>query len=227
MKEMGRAAKELERDDGRAMEREADSKPQLLLPLAVESKANITAFKTWQESKIAFAFDTETTGLIENQTVKLDKLPEVIEFYGCLFDLETGWVFDEADWLIKPKGSLNLEETGLTTITPDMVEDKPNFAFYAHDIKLMLEQSELIIGHNLSFDKEMIDVEMRRLGMSVNWPRGLCTVEQTVHLKGFRLSLGALHEYLFGETFAGAHRAKVDVMATMRCAVELYKRGEL
>ena len=35
----------------------------------------------------AFIFDTETTGLVKNRTIKLDDQPEVIEFYGALVDL--------------------------------------------------------------------------------------------------------------------------------------------
>jgi DNA polymerase III alpha subunit (gram-positive type) len=177
--------------------------------------------------RVAVAFDTETTGLIDNQTIKIDKLPEVIEFYGCLFNLEDGAILEELDYLIKPKGSLNLEITKLKTINEDMVKDELPFTAYAKSIKSLLEKAPLVIGHNLSFDKEIIDVEMKRLGMNIDWPRGICTVEQTVYLKGFRLSLSALHELLFGEAFEGAHRAKVDVMATVRCACELYKRGDL
>lgn len=175
----------------------------------------------------AIAFDTETTGLIENQTVKIAKLPEVIEFYGCLFDPDTGEIEEEIDVLIKPKGSLNLEETKLKTINEEMLADKMPFSEYADKIKNLIEKGDIVIGHNLSFDMEMIDVEMKRLGKSINWPMGICTVEQTIHLKGFRLNLGALYEELFKESFEGAHRAKVDVMATVRCFIELYKRGDL
>lgn len=174
----------------------------------------------------AFAFDTETTGLIDNQTMKMDKLPEVIEFYGCAFDLTSGHIFNEVEWLIKPKRTHNPEETK-SVITVEMLEDKQPFEFYAQQLKDIIEAESMVIGHNLAFDKEMIDIEMKRLGISINWPRGICTVEQTIHLKGMRLNLTNLHEFLFGLAFESAHRAKADANATMRCALELYKRGEL
>jgi hypothetical protein len=72
---------------------------------------------------------------------------------------------------------------------------------------------------------EMVDIEFERLGRKAPWPpRKVCTVEATVHLLGYRLSLQNLHKHLFGENFDEAHRAKVDVEALVRCCVELRKR---
>jgi hypothetical protein len=61
----------------------------------------------------------------------------------------------------------------------------------------------------------------------IKWPDKICTVEQTVHLKGYRVSLSVLHETLFGMPFTGAHRAKVDVSALLFICKELYRIGEL
>jgi DNA polymerase-3 subunit alpha len=73
----------------------------------------------------------------------------------------------------------------------------------------------------------MINNEMRRLGLTVAWPRVICTVEETEHLKGHRLKLSDLYELLFGEKFANAHDAKADVEALAKCYFELVKRGEI
>jgi hypothetical protein len=40
-----------------------------------------------------------------------------------------------------------------------------------------------------------------------------------------RLTLSNLHEHLFGEKFKDAHRARSDVMALVRVARELRRRG--
>lgn len=175
----------------------------------------------------AFAFDTETTGLVENRTVKDERLPEIIEFYGCEFNLKTGKIGKEVNLLIKPRKAITDEITNITGITNEMVAKAPPFLVASREIKRMIEAQSLILAHNLSYDKEMVNIEMDRIKEKMTWPRGLCTVEQTIHLKGFRLSLTNLHEYLFGEPFSGAHRAKVDVAAMVRCCVELHKRGEL
>lgn len=178
----------------------------------------------------ALLFDTETTGLIANGTVKLDKQPHIIEFYGCIADLKKGKVLSEVDTLIRPpKEELVTEEiTKITGIKWEQLKDAPTIDKVAGDIFKTLERAPILIGHNASFDREMIDIEAKRLNVKMKWPkRVICTVEQTIHLKGFRLSLSNLHEHLFGEKFEGAHRAKVDVMALLRCCKELFKKGML
>jgi hypothetical protein len=73
----------------------------------------------------------------------------------------------------------------------------------------------------------MVEIEMQRHGCDIIWPEKICTVEMTEHMDGFRLSLTALHEKLFGEAFKGSHRASADVHAMKRCYSELIKRGEI
>jgi DNA polymerase III epsilon subunit-like protein len=176
---------------------------------------------------IVFAFDTETTGLVENRTVKLDKQPEIIEFYGALVNLDTGKVLKEIDQLFKPSREISEEITKITGIDNDMVANSPPFKQFADVIKTLLQNAPAVLAHNLSFDIDMVELEMERLGKKVEWPHKICTVEQTKHLKGFRLKLSLLHEHLFGTPFSGAHRAKVDVEALIRCAVKLRAEGVL
>lgn len=179
-----------------------------------------------KKPSLAFAFDTETTGLIENVTVKDEKLPEVIDFYGCIFDMNSGKIVEELDILIQPSRPISEEITGITGITNDMVKNKKTFKHYSDSIKKIIEKSPLAIAHNAAYDQEMLNLEMDRIGQKIKWPRVICTVEQTMHLRGYRLSLTGLHEYLFDEGFPDAHRAKVDVLAQVKCIVELVKRGE-
>jgi DNA polymerase-3 subunit alpha len=176
---------------------------------------------------LAVAFDTETSGLIYNQTIKIEMQPEVIEFYGCLFDLRNGKIKDEYECLIKPVNGLKLDETKLKTINDEMMMGKLTFIHHAQKIKQLIEKGPLVIGHNISFDIEMINVEMKRCQLQVDWPEAICTVEQSIHLKGYCLKLADLYQLLFNEKFNDAHRAKPDVMATIRVAVELFNRGDL
>lgn len=169
-------------------------------------------------------FDTETTGLIENRSVKIDRQPSVIEFYGAVVNLRTGKVKRELEVLIKPPQPVSEEITKITTITNEMLKDREPFSASAGAIFKFLSSGKLVIAHNASFDKEMIDIEAERLKHEMRWPRLLCTVEQSLHFKGFRMSLSALYEHLFDEKFVGAHRAKADVAALIRCCVEMHKR---
>jgi DNA polymerase III subunit epsilon len=173
----------------------------------------------------ALVLDTETDGLIDNLTIAIDRLPNILEFYGCYADLRTGEVESELNMLIKPPKPIPAEVTGITGIDDEMVKDAPPFLHFAADILTYIQDAPLVIAHNMSYDRDVINTEFKRLGTEVRWPPVLCTVEQTIHIKGFRLSLSALHETLFSEPFSGAHRAKVDVQALLRCCVRLHEQG--
>lgn len=172
-------------------------------------------------------FDWETTGLIDNRSMNPNDMPEAIEFYGCVVDLDDpeGGIIDELDTLIRPKADrFDPIITRITGLTPEKLIKAPRFAEVADRVLDLIMQSDQVLAHNCSFDVEMTEIEFQRIDQTIRWPRKICTVEQTLHIKGKRLSLSALHEYLFGEKFDGAHRARVDVMALVRCARELKKR---
>lgn len=192
--------------------------------------------KVARGESLALVFDCETTGLIDNRSIGLDKLPEIIEFCGIMVDLNTGEQKSVVDMLIKPTrwegraiGRRGSEKTvtQITGITWDMLKDVPTFIECAGTIIGAIIHAPLVIAHNASFDKEMIDIECERAGLKVNWPPLVCTIEQTIYQRGVRMNLTTLHEWLFNEKFSGAHRARGDVEALVRCCVELRKRGEL
>jgi inhibitor of KinA sporulation pathway (predicted exonuclease) len=151
----------------------------------------------------AFIFDTETTGLIKNRSRSLDDQPEVIEFFGHLYDLKKDKPIKEFETLIKPSKfpmTDQIIKDTKTKLSNDMLKDAPSFAEVAPNIKKLIEAGPT--------DKY------------------LCTIEQTMHIKGFRLNLTRLHEHLFdGQSFSDAHRARSDVDALTRCCVKLYQQG--
>lgn len=178
----------------------------------------------------ALVIDTETTGLIFNHSITLDQQPEVIEYFGCVVDLKRRKVLSEYETLVKPvkypMSDAIIAETK-TKLSNEMLKHAPDFQIVAPLIKKQIESAPIVIAHNASFDKEMIDIEFERLSDEVKWPPMICTVEQTIHIKGRRLSLTNLHIELFKEPFPEAHRARTDVMALVRCCNELFKRGLL
>jgi DNA polymerase III epsilon subunit-like protein len=176
---------------------------------------------------IALVLDTETTALVANRTMADSWLPEIIEFYAEMVDLSNETSFAYLHHFIKPMRPISEEITKITGIDAAMVADKPVFKELAPLIIELIEKSPAVIAHNAHFDRECLDIEMQRLGLEITWPRTICTVEQTIHLTGKRLTLSALHEHLFGERFQDAHRASTDCKALIRCARELFKRGEL
>ena len=187
----------------------------------------------------AVIFDTETTGLIKNRKVALHKLPEIIEFYGCYCDLKTGEIIQDYECLIRPQyvskketrdvGLVELPEviTKVTGLTANDLTFKEIFSYHWVDICRLFDNADFVIAHNANFDKEMVEIELERLNETFDWPQIICTIEQTMHLKGYRLKLSELYEFLFEEKLKDAHRAKNDVMALKKCCEELYKRDML
>lgn len=170
-------------------------------------------------------FDTETTGLIDTMAKPLNRQPEIVELHASKLDPETLEEVAVFSSLFKPK-RFSEEASQITGITEQMLADAPSFALKADEIADFFLGSTHAAGHNISFDIDMLILELRRLGMEFKFPwpkKNICTVEATESIKGYRLSLSDLHEHLFGQAFDGAHRAKSDVGATNSCLRELVK----
>jgi DNA polymerase III alpha subunit (gram-positive type) len=180
---------------------------------------------------IVLAFDTETTGLIESRLKRTEFQPYVIQFCAWMVDLEKDELIYKFETYVKPPGAEFLESEGVkksSKITWDMVKDCGDFATNAGMICNMIAEAPAVAAHNLVFDRDVIDLEMGRIGREVRWPdRQICTVETTAHMNGYRLSLADLHKTMTGEDFKDAHDARADVAALVRCLVEMYKRDWL
>ncbi len=174
-------------------------------------------------------FDCETTGLNKHPLTHERYQPEVIEFYGLIYNGRK--VVAEYETMIRPTRIIDVPEkiTKITGIDQSMLEGKPTFAEVADKIAKLIGRADQLCGHNVTFDVDVITTEFARLELPTPlWPprsEWLCTVEQTMHLKGHRLSLEVLHEMLFGEKHKSAHRAKADVEAHVKVHAELIKRG--
>jgi DNA polymerase III subunit epsilon len=175
----------------------------------------------------ATVFDTETTGLIINPARRLDTQPEIISMAIQSVNLVTGEIYDSYYKLFKPTRIITEDIVKITGINNDMVTGEPSIKDSLDDIIFKFETAELLIGQNIDFDMRMTELECTRYGKHVTWPKILDLVANTIHIKGYRLSLKNLHIELFGEEFKGAHQADVDVAMTIKCAVELYRRGLL
>lgn len=174
-------------------------------------------------------FDTETTALVSNSLLAEPHQPEIIEFYAMIVD-GLGELKEELHFLCKPKRPISKEVSAITHITDEMVIDERPFGFYFDRVLGFMKKCDGIVAHNLSFDMDMINIEAARLGRlgDIKYPKiKICTVEATEWIKGHRMNLSDLHEYLFGERFANAHRAKEDVGALGRIFNELMKRGDI
>lgn len=179
---------------------------------------------------MAIIFDTETTGFITSVDAPLHTQPKIIELFALKVEDETFEILDEIEVLVDPKEALSEEIIRITGINDAMVRGQGEYAVHYPAIANFWLGQRHVIGHNITFDCDMMEVEARRLGKVSKFPwamNRICTVESSEHFEGRRLKLIDLHTYLFGVGFEQAHRARNDVMATYRCAKELHRRGEL
>ena len=95
--------------------------------------------------------------------------------------------------------------------------------------------ADIIIGHNISFDKKMIMVECYRNKVEQNFTKNgrklqeFCTMKNSINLckiiahdkygrEYFKYpKLMELHKHLFGDIPEGLHNSMVDVLVCLRC----------
>lgn len=173
-------------------------------------------------------FDTETTGLVEPEAARLESQPQIIEFAGIKLDDRTLEEVERLEFLCSIGKDLPFHIVKITGITDKMLKGKKTFAANYSNLVDFFKGEGTLVAHNASFDVDMIKFELMRMDklLKFPWPeKHICTVESTIAIKGFRLSLTNLHEHLFEKGFPSAHRAMVDVEALTRCVIELRGRG--
>lgn len=157
-------------------------------------------------------FDTETTGLPFHRDADIDKQPRVIEFAALLTDGKE--TFDTLEFICNPHVPLEAIITKITGLTDDDVCDKPDIGEFFPAIANFFKRADVVLAHNLSFDKAMMRYDLQRRGMTledINWPAiEICTVEQTFHMYGRRMKLEELYAIYCGE-WVQKHRALDDV----------------
>lgn len=190
---------------------------------------------------IVTIFDTETDGLYANSLVGPDQMPRVIELYAVQFEqFDTDPIsFSEpisvVDQLFQiGRGVDDLSEitrqkkkaSQVTGMTQEIMAGKPTWGQSCQAFVNMVEGSDLIVAHNLTYDLTVVGAEMKRFNLDpIKWPKKLCTVEATEYLCGYRLKLGDLYELVFKERFKDAHRAGPDVQALTKAYQKLVLDG--
>lgn len=166
--------------------------------------------------------DTETTGLLEPIGTDLNLQPHIIEICAVQIDPKTEEIIKEVNTLIKPPIPIPAYITKINGITDEMVKTFPTFVeVYKEIIEIFLGARE-VFAANLAFDEGMLITELQRLGKEYHFPyppSKFCVIEQSMHLKGYRLKNSELYKLATGKTIEGIHRARADLMATY----EVYK----
>ena len=181
-------------------------------------------------------WDTETTGFA-TKGWDITQQPYIIQFAAIVWELESDGTYTEIsrhDMLIRPPISIPFGASQVNGIYDATVADKPPFAPHADEILKVLNSADIVSGHNISYDEEILSYELQRLGRVGEYApmSTVCTMRSStdhcqLQWRGFFYKppkLAELHRFLFDEYFEWAHDAMIDVEATMRCFLELVKR---
>ena len=113
-------------------------------------------------------FDTETTGLPKTKIINPDTLnlwPHIVQFSYVIYDTDLNDIVETSDEIVKLKDGINIPEdsTKIHGITNEMSENVGiNINSILNDFFHHLRNIDLLVGHNISFDINMIKVELLR-----------------------------------------------------------------
>lgn len=187
-----------------------------------------------------FVFDTETTWFINKTEKDLTKQPKIIQFAWIL--CETWWdgkceIIEEVNFMINPRIPIPYDSSLVHHIYDIDVKDAPFMEDKIDSIIHYINTPDIIIGHNIEFDEEMIKLELKRLWREYDYKpkQTLCTMKNSVNICKIEISPGRfkypklweLHKHLFGEYFIWAHDALVDVKATLKCFEKMYASKQI
>ena len=188
-------------------------------------------------------FDTETTGLPKRWKAPLsdsENWPRCIQIAWQIHDPK-GSVISNEDYLISPDGfTIPFDSEQVHGISTALAQDQGSpLLEVLNKFKLALNKVNFVVGHNVSFDRNIIGAEFLRSDLDDALEGKLvidtCT-EETANLcklpggRGgkFKLpTLGELYNYLFKQSFKEAHNATADVEATSRIFLELLRKDNL
>ena len=197
-------------------------------------------------------FDSETTGLSKTQIISPSTIhlwPHVVQFSYIVFDTESNKIVKIKDSIIKvPDGFIITEENakihGITTeiSLAKGVDLLPVLEEFFADF----DSADHIVGHNISFDINMIKAELQRFIMNssdkkledyltkINTStKFYCTMQETIELCAIELKdkygrpykkfpkLVELYQKMFGVTPKNLHNSLNDVIVCLRCFIKL------
>ena len=188
---------------------------------------------------IILVFDTETTGLPEGWNTpptESEKYPHIVQLSYLLYDTDLEKTLVCEDHIIKLHASVQIpeESTLIHGITRSRMNRKGITIKQAlDDFKKVLRKADVIVGHNVRFDKNMILAEAHRNNRDIVFDdkNEYCTMihgtnvcrlkkEGKAHFKYPNLT--ELYKHLFQEMPYGVHDSMADVLFTLRCFLALH-----
>ena len=183
-------------------------------------------------------YDTETTGLPNNWNAPITdskNWPRMVQIAWQVHD-KSGKLVEVKNYIIKPEGyEIPYAVVKVHRITTERaIEQGVDLKEILQEFKEIASQCEFVIGHNISFDNNIVGAELYRKGMD-NFLEAIPTLDTKEYGTDFCAiknkngrnkwpTLGELYQKLFEEPIIEAHNAAADVEATTRCFLEMLRR---
>jgi len=182
-------------------------------------------------------FDTETTG-IYSPGLDIESQPYICQFASISIETDSSKSFfnevSRINQYINVPISMPLDCVNIHGISNGMLEGKPIFSNVVDTILDEFGKADYAVAHNISFDKGMMECELKRLNRDLKFlPENtfdtMIETKELLNLPGRhgRIKsprLDELYNFLFNSNMINAHNAIHDVEATVKCLFELFKR---
>ena len=191
-------------------------------------------------------FDVETTGLPTkwNPPVNEEKWwPYIVQFSWMVYNIEKNSVEKSVDKIIKLPKDMKIpeESTNIHGITNEkMNTEGVSIAGVLDQFMIDLSKADIVVAHNLKFDKSMTLVECNRNKKIINFnKKEFCTMLYGEKLCGLTRvnkygktvskypKLIELHNRLFGYEPKNLHNSLYDTAVCIRCYVKLRYNKDL
>jgi DNA polymerase-3 subunit epsilon len=198
-------------------------------------------------------FDTETTGLPSSKIINPDTLklwPHIVQFSYVMYDTERNDILDLHNSIIKVAEGINIPEESIKFhgITNEISQNNGiELELVLIEFFYQLKIADKIVGHNVSFDINMVKVELLRIIYSRtqnaefknylhfinNYKNICCTLQDSVELCNIKAldkhgkeylkfpKLIELHEKLFISVPNNLHNSLNDILVTLRCFIKM------
>jgi DNA polymerase III epsilon subunit-like protein len=192
-------------------------------------------------------FDTETTGLPKymkhtpNQN-NLNNWPHIVQLSYIIYDTDTDSVKNITDHIIRvPEGvQITEENAAIHGITQEISQQGIPLNMALDEFMVEFDNMDLIIAHNIEFDKKMLMAELYRLDYILcvdkihTSTKYVCTMQEGIDLCNIKAftkiekkeyikwpTLAELCQHLFNYEPTNLHNALNDVAICLRCFLKM------
>jgi DNA polymerase III epsilon subunit-like protein len=198
---------------------------------------------------IVLVFDTETSGLpkcgYHKDYINTNSWPFILQLAYILYDTNKHKIIKKYKNLIKIDDSVEITQDSIKihNITRELCQQNGELiSKVLRDFNKVLMKCDIIVGHNIQFDKTLIMAEMIRNQIPYNFNKTeYCTMKNSINLcklegKGSWRGknnnykypkLSELVYHLFSETPENLHDALTDVVYTLKCYVKMEFNKEI